>query len=373
MSLLLVICFVLILLGPCYLFWLSLRKRSLLPPASSFADLPFVDVLVPLKDECSFVKQKLENLKSLDYPADRICFWLIDGGSSDGTIQLIQDFVHDNEKFHLLVFDISSKTAQLNHAIPFCKGSWILVTDADALLLASTLKAMLNHCEERENVAVVGAQVEPDQAMSLERSHWKFSNWLRTQESSLGYASFVTAPCYLFRRDLLERFPEDVISDDIHIALLAMSRGQAVSVIPLTVTELRSPTTFWQLFYHKWRKSRAYFREIFRFLPFVTVMPSLGRSLFLWRAAQMILIPQLCLIALLVTAQTFSFLALLLIAISASIVVFIKTRSLLSVTNCFILSLLWTIVLFIALVSLPLSKQTASYRRIGVAPFRARN
>ena len=371
MLLLLGICFLLIVLGPGYLFWLNLRKQSRLPKIFTSIEFPFIDVLVPLKDESSFIKQKLENLKSLDYPSDRICFWLIDGASSDGTIPLIEDFVHENDKFHLLKFDISSKTAQLNHAIPYCKGSWVLVTDADALLPASVLKEMLLHCQETQNVAVVGAQVEPDQAMSLERSHWNFSNWLRTQESNLGYASFVTAPCYIFRRDLLDRLPDDVISDDIHIALRAMSLGQGVSVIPITVEELRSPATLAELLFHKWRKSRAYFREIFRFLPKVGIMPPLGRKLFVWRTAQMILIPHLCFLAIIVSVQTFSILALLSIMISVLLLAFIKMKSILSVLNCSILALLWTVVLFVALLSLPLAKQTASFRRIGIAPSRA--
>jgi len=281
------VCFIVLLLGPGYLLWLNTHKKSRTRNGSFPRDLPFVDVIVPLKDESLLVEKKLRNLRSIEYPSDRIQFWLIDGASSDGTVALIKDFLVADNRFHLLELPVSDKTAQLNHALPYCKGSWSLVTDADAILPNNILTSMISLCESPE-LAVIGAQVEPHAAISLEHWHWKFSNWLRIRESDLGYASFVTAPCYLFRRDLLQQFPQNTISDDIHVALLAMSSGKTVLLIPSVVTELRSPVTFHELILHKWRKSRAYFREIFRFLPKLFTMPRESRKFFLWRSAQMI-------------------------------------------------------------------------------------
>ena len=356
----------LILLGPGYVLWLATRRKCSQGSTSSSQDRPFVDIIVPLKDERLLIEEKLKNLKSLDYPADLISFWLVDGASSDGTTAFLTDFVRENERFHLLEFAISNKTAQLNHALPYCKGSWILVTDADAILPGSILQEMVSLGQQRNNLAVIGSLVEPHHALVLEQWHWRFSNWLRRQESKFGFASFVTAPCYLFRRTLLMQFPEDTISDDIHVALLALSQGHEVVLVPQAVTELRSPATFRQLVFHKWRKSRAYFREIFRFLPQVFHMPLASREVFVWRAAQLILLPILGLLAFGLFVQSFTMIPFLYAGLTISLVAVVKKKSILSLGSWFLLAILWIIVLLVALIGLPFSRQTACFRRIGM-------
>jgi cellulose synthase/poly-beta-1,6-N-acetylglucosamine synthase-like glycosyltransferase len=355
----------LLFFGPGYLVWLRIDKRRVRLSNSLCENLPGVDVIVPLKDERSFVEEKLHNLKSLEYPKDRVRFWLVDGASSDGSTKYLRNFVQQNHQFNLLEFPRSDKTMQLNYALSFCKEPWILVTDADALLPSLILQEMVRIGEERPNTAVVGALVKPHQAMKVEQLHWKFSNWLRVQESRIGLASFVTAPCYLFQRTLLKSFPEDTISDDIHAALLALRFGHEVVVVPPFVTELRSPATLSQLLFHKWRKSRAYFREILRFLPQVFEMCSQSRQAFLWRVTQMILLPLLTLIAGINFLFNFGPFPLLLTFLVVGSIVSLKNKSIWPFLNCFALAVLWLLVLPLSLFTLPFARQTACFPRIG--------
>ncbi len=169
-------------------------------------------------------------------------------------------------------------------------------------ICANTLTRLVAAGEADAELAVVGTPVVPARAHPLERMHWQIANRLRQQESRRGFASIVTGPCYLFRRSLLAVFPEDVVAEDVYVALRAAASGQRVSFVTPAVTELRSPTRLLDLFRHKVRKADAYLREIFRFLPCLDAMPSPAREVFLWRAAQMTIVPVLASAALIALA-----------------------------------------------------------------------
>jgi len=84
-----------------------------------------------------------------------------------------------------------------------------------------------------------------------------------------------------------------VVADDVHVALAAARRGWRVGFVRADVTELRAPADLRQFLRHKFRKADGYLREIRRFLPQAQAMPSPARELFLWRAAQLMLVPVL--------------------------------------------------------------------------------
>jgi len=172
-----------------------------------------------------------------------------------------------------------------------------MVTDADAQLPAETLERLMATGEADRTVAVVGAPVNPAGPHALEALHWKLGNYLRGLEGRRGCASLVAGPCFAFRRDLLDAWPDDAVADDMHVTFTAMTAGRRVELIDVAVTELRSPRHLTELVRHKFRRAHAYLREVFRFLPRVPVMPSPARGVFLWRAAHLTVLPLLVLVS----------------------------------------------------------------------------
>jgi hypothetical protein len=82
-----------------------------------------------------------------------------------------------------------------------------------------------------------------------------------------------------------------VVSDDAYVALLAAASGMRVALADVHVVEQRSPRRLGDLLRHKLRKTDAYLREIFRFLPAVGRMTAPARIIFLWRAAHLTILP----------------------------------------------------------------------------------
>jgi len=271
-----------------YLGWLRRVPEIGTPPAPP--DLPAIDVVVAVHDEAHWIADKLANLAALDYPRQLLHVWIADGGSTDGTRARVREWIAGRRGFTLLSCGVADKTAQLNAALARGAAPWVLVTDADTRLGPDTLERLVA-VTGGGGVAVAGTSARPLRAHAVEDLHWRVANRLREIEGRRGAASIVTAPCYLFRRDLIDAFPPAVVADDAYVAMRACARGQRVLNVAADVRELRSPRGLAQLFAHKLRKCDAYLREVVRFVPLAARMGAAGRGVFLWRAIQLALVP----------------------------------------------------------------------------------
>ncbi len=262
------------------------------------APTPRVDVLVAVFDEAATIAGKIADLEALDYSPDRLRFLIVDGGSTDGTAAQVAAWAARDPRVDWLAIDVADKAAQLNAALDRSTADWVLVTDADARMPAGTLLAMIEQTRKRPGVAVVGALASTP-GHEIERLHWRLSNWIRRRESRFGTTGLVVATCYLFRRGLIDRFPDDCAADDVHVACRAAATGARVGLAEVTVVEIRSPSSGWGVLRHKVRRTRGYLREVLRFLPALSRMPWASRAIFGWRALALFGIPVLTAAALL--------------------------------------------------------------------------
>jgi cellulose synthase/poly-beta-1,6-N-acetylglucosamine synthase-like glycosyltransferase len=344
-----------------YAVWLMAGRRT----ASGARVTGFLEVLivVPVYDEAPLIGRKLENLAALDYPADCWRAVIVDGGSTDGTIERVQEWIAGRPSFALLQTAHRDKTAQVNDALRLHPGAeWVLVTDADAQLAPDTLRCLVEVALADASVGVVGARVRPTAAHELESLHWRATDWLREREWDRGSAAIVAAPCYLARRELLANMPPDTLADDVHVACRTMLAGRRVGHASTTVLELRSPRTLRALVRHKYRKADAYLREIARFLPSARQIPAPMRAIFLWRAALLTVVPflgtlgSIGLIAGAGWASVWALLALALLSLALlSMVPPLRGAS---------LATMLAAVAALALLTYPFSRQAASFPKI---------
>jgi cellulose synthase/poly-beta-1,6-N-acetylglucosamine synthase-like glycosyltransferase len=226
---------------------------------------------------------------------------------------------------------------------------------------------------------VVGAQVRPVAAHPVEQMHWRITNRLRMRESRRGGGAAVAAPCYMFRRSLLRTFPDDVVADDIHVTFAAALRGRRAVMIAGAVDELRTPQTLAALIGHKIRKSRAYLREVLRFLPYVGRMRAPVSRILLWRAAHLSIVPalvalEIALASARVASSSVSSTTAAAVTVTLVLLAVLagprRTSRLLVALG---LTLVLTFAMLVALVSYPLMAQTASFRRLASPRRRGRS
>jgi cellulose synthase/poly-beta-1,6-N-acetylglucosamine synthase-like glycosyltransferase len=251
---------------------------------SAPAEWPRVDVIVAVHNEAPLIAGKLRELDAIDYPGDRLGFILVDGGSSDGTLAALLAHAAANPRFDVLPTALAGKPAQLNEALALAKAPWVLVTDADARLPAGMLKRLVVASRHDAGIGVVATPVRPHQAHPLDAWHWRISNFARQLERRVrGATGLAVGTCYLFRRDLIPRFPADAIADDVHVVYAAAGAGARTVLVDAVVTELRVAATTRGWFRHKVRRTLGYLREVFRFAPTVARMKGPMRGLLMWR------------------------------------------------------------------------------------------
>ncbi len=323
-------------------------------------DAPFVDVVVPVHDEEAYIAEKIENLLALDYPAEQIRFWIVDGASRDATLKAAAPVAAGDPRFTLLRAGAADKARQMNLALSKCRGDWILVTDADSRLAADTLRNLVNEGASSPRTGAVGVTVTPARPHPWEELHWRTSDGVRLREAARGSASIVTGPCYLVRRGILDRFPPGVVADDVHVAFRTAAAGLRTGFIPGNVTELRTPASIRELIPHKFRKARAYVREIFRFLPRLGSMRGDSRRTFLRHAAKMLLFPLAVVPAAALAVRAAGATISLGAALAAASVLAARTEW----RRPIALAALLTAVLFVATVSLPFVGLRLSYRKV---------
>jgi glycosyltransferase involved in cell wall biosynthesis len=95
---------------------------------------PFVSVIVPCRNEASFLARSLDSILDNDYPRDRMEVLVADGMSSDGTREQIDAYAARDGRVRRVDNFARSTPAALNRAIEASHGEIILRVDAHSAL-----------------------------------------------------------------------------------------------------------------------------------------------------------------------------------------------------------------------------------------------
>lgn len=274
-----------------WLFLLSiLRKKT--PALTDLKEYPPISLIVTLYNEEDFIQRKIENIKNLDYPEDKLQVILVDANSSDKTKEKAEEMKAPN--MELINASIPGKINQLNLGLKHARGEIIFVSDADGLMSRNSIKEALKEFNRSSDIYVTGIYSYPKSSYNIDRYYWLAQNKGRILETQAFTSSIVVAVCYSFRKKLLDEFPHDVIADDIYISYLANSLNYRVAYIDRChAEELRGPRNLKDFLSHKYRKSNAFLRESLRFLYRAQEMNPIWRVIFLTKIAQMVLSPWL--------------------------------------------------------------------------------
>ena len=281
----------------CFGYYIFLRLKGMLRPRRvgevDCDDLPLVSVVVPCLNEREQIVAKYIDLREQDYPRDRLEIVFADGGSTDGTLDVLEWEIKDDPTVRVVRCPERGKINQLNHVLPTLKGAIIVNADVDGRMEQATVSSLVREFYRGgDEVAVVGAFVYPSAPLDIDECYWAGQNRGRLLESDVCTSSIAIAVCYAFRRTLLDRFPADVVADDIYVAFEANTRGlTTVYSRDAVVKELRAPGDLNGFFSHKFRKSNAYLREALRFVYRLPEMPSMWKMMYATKLAQLFLLP----------------------------------------------------------------------------------
>jgi len=193
------------------LLWLMRLRRSHAEQAGSPADVPFVSIIIPVRNEQQRIAAKLENCTELLYPPDRLEMLVASDGSTDETEKIVHRLLaYDSRIRWLQSAGRVGKSAIQNLAAAQARGDILFFTDANAALPPAVLQTVIDDLADA-TVGLVTATVcfgQPRDAVEKGQGfYWRYELFLRALESDLGILATASGQALAVRRELFRPLP----------------------------------------------------------------------------------------------------------------------------------------------------------------------
>ncbi|MCQ2341765.1 MAG: glycosyltransferase family 2 protein [Paludibacteraceae bacterium] len=223
-----------------------------------------VSLICPCYNEQKYIAQCIDSIMQQDFPISQLEFLLIDGGSTDGTIDIIQNYQKQYPCLQLLHNPQRISPVAMNLGIRAAQGQYIVRIDAHSVFpssYVSTLLHYLNTLPQAQNVGALCHTVPANdtllaRAIALASSH-RFgvgNSLFRVGISSIQEVDTVPFGCW--RKDWLLRvggFDEELArNQDDELNARTIQQGGKIYLIPeLSVEYFARPTLkkTWMMFY----------------------------------------------------------------------------------------------------------------------------
>ena len=110
--------------------------------------LPLVSIVTPSYNQGRFIRETIESVLTQDYP--NVEYWVIDGGSTDETTSVIEEYEHD-PRFHWISERDEGQSDAINKGWSRCKGEIVAWLNSDDTYLPGAIRtqvdALLRHRE----------------------------------------------------------------------------------------------------------------------------------------------------------------------------------------------------------------------------------
>lgn len=220
------------------LLWiLTAISRLMIPPEKAGEESdqePDVCLFVTAYNEKEYVKQKVINSFSLDYPREKVRYLWVTDGSDDGTPDLLREYpgieVHHQPERR-------GKIDAMNRGMSFVKAPIVIFSDTNTILSKNTIRKMVA-CFRNPKVGCVAGEKRIVEKLADNASgageglYWKYESKIKTMDARLSSAVGGVGELFAIRTDLFEPVEKDTILDDFMISLRIAAKGFKIDYTP---------------------------------------------------------------------------------------------------------------------------------------------
>jgi cellulose synthase/poly-beta-1,6-N-acetylglucosamine synthase-like glycosyltransferase len=220
---------------------LKIRDFLFFKPKSEPENLfePNVCLFVTAYNEKDYVKQKVMNSFSLDYPKDKIQYLWITDGSDDGTPEILKNY-QALEVHHLP--ERRGKMHAMNRGVKFVKAPIIIFSDTNTILGKKSIREIVVKFRNEKTGCVAGekriVEKNADAAAGAgEGIYWKLESWIKQMDASFNSAVGAVGELFAIRTELFEDVETDTILDDFMISLRIVQKDYKIAYTPNAYAE----------------------------------------------------------------------------------------------------------------------------------------
>ena len=193
--------------------------------------LPEVTLMVCAYNEEDIISEKMSNIHSLDYPADRLHLVWVTDGSTDNTNSILSAYPDVKIVFSP---ERRGKSAALKHGIKEVSTEIVMMTDANTMLNPGAVREIVRLMQNPKVGCVSGekkvkAKSDSDEAAQGEGLYWKYESTLKRLDSELYSAMGAAGELCVIRRQLMTDIPDDTLLDDFVISMEIVRMGYKIA------------------------------------------------------------------------------------------------------------------------------------------------
>lgn len=107
---------------------------------ASDSTFPFVTVIAPCRNEARFIRRALDSILKGNYPSDKLELLVVDGMSTDGTREFVQEMATNDGRIRLVDNPEHIVPTAMNRGIKVAKGEFIVRIDCHSVFAPTYVK-----------------------------------------------------------------------------------------------------------------------------------------------------------------------------------------------------------------------------------------
>lgn len=232
------------------------------PQLKKLNTLPTVSVIVPAYNEMESIEKTLNSLMALAYPKEKLEIIVVNDGSTDGTQNIVEEFLHRKNQFKIILINQknSGKATALNNGISRSGSEFVACLDADSMVRKDTLNEMVKYFYEKDIAAVAPVmKVYNPKTMiqKLQSLEYILYTFLKDIFSSMNSIHVTPGPFSIYRKSAIQKiggFDEKSIVEDQEIGyrlqknqyrILQSTSGEVLTIAPKNMKELYGQRCRW--------------------------------------------------------------------------------------------------------------------------------
>jgi cellulose synthase/poly-beta-1,6-N-acetylglucosamine synthase-like glycosyltransferase len=202
---------------PLSLFVLAMLRRRR-EARESGAWTPTVTLVISAYNEERWIRAKIENSLSIDYPRERLRIVVVSDGSTDATESIAASYRDRGVELRRFA-GRHGKVACLNEVIGTLESELVVMSDANSMYEPGAIRRLVRHFQDPAVGCVCGrlAYVNPgaQAAGEGERIYWGYEGGIKRLESRIGSLLGANGSIYAYRPELFRVVDPLTFCDDV--------------------------------------------------------------------------------------------------------------------------------------------------------------
>ena len=211
--------------------WRLFCKKTQDPILPADEELPNVTLMICAFNEEDIIREKMENIRAIDYPKEKFCVMWVTDGSSDHSNELLREY----EEVTLVYSpERRGKAAAMQHGLKENKADYVVFTDANTMLNTNSIREIIRQFMMPNVTCVSGekrvaARTEGEVAAEGEGLYWKYESTLKRWDSEFYSAMGAAGELFAVKMSAYREAPSNALLDDFMMSMLMVRDGHRIA------------------------------------------------------------------------------------------------------------------------------------------------